>query len=115
MAQNQNFNLLKMLIEMQDNEMQQLCKQLREKENIPQNSPKIPSGVCEKVNQQLKHVLECCKKDIEENFDEFIEYLGKRAKTKNVRSRLFSVALHTSLMNMKSERSDDENEIWAHL
>lgn len=111
MAQNQQFDLLKMLVEFQDNEMYQLCMKLREQQKIPHNNPKIPDEVCAKVDKKLDQILTSCKKDIDENYEDFIAYLGKRAGVKNVRGRLFSVALHTSLMNMKSERGGDENEI----
>ena len=111
MAQNQQFDLLKMLVEFQDNEMYQLCMQLREKHKIPHNNPKIPDEVCGKVGEKIAQTLTSCKKDIDANYEDFINYLDNRAKVKNVRGKLFSVALYTSLKNMESERSDNENDI----
>ena len=109
MAQNQNFALLKIMVESNDKEMYELCTKLREKENIPHNSGRIPHALYGKVEQRVNYVVKSCEKDIKENYEDFLDYLLKRAK--GTLSKLFSTALYTSLRNAESEKEGEENDI----
>lgn len=111
MAQNPGIDLLKQLVEYDDNLFAEECKKARERDKIQNYSPKIPDDVCKKIYQLVSRVLTDCRKDIDENFDEFFLFVEKRARSRNYKTRLFSGALYSGLVNLKNEREERENDI----
>lgn len=111
MAQNQQFDLLKQMVEYDDKMFAEECQKARERDKISQFSPKIPNDVCNKVLNLVDRVLTDCKNDIEQNFDDFFLFIEKRAKLKHYKTKMFSMALYPHLVDLKNEREENENDI----